>query len=474
MNNVEIIKNNKWHLFGRWKHTGMFEDGMSRITVDGDFKTTVPFVPKYFLVLGNGQFITENDYREGVEEVKEMLKNDDIEFRNNFKKMIYESHEKLTNFNFDDIDSEKLKDYLLTSFKHTRYWFGIMLADGALQELLPSTLPEKFVLLGREMNRAELVANVALPKKDFPMILGEINLLKIAQKISEGDSVDEDLEKHAREYGWTNSLCWWTEPFDANYYREEAKRLSNNKPEEKLKLLEDKKKTQHQKAELILAELKKNFPEAWKYLDIVRDLADLKEENWDTVSIVGARNRKFFKKIATKYGLSYNQLFMMTLDEFLELLKNDKTPDVDELNQRIKCFCVLASKDGIGHSSGQEAEKLLEFAEDEVPELDHLEGTPIWQGKETGIVNIVHTMDDIGKMNEGDILVCPMTDPDYLPAIRKAKAIVTNQGGMLCHAAIVARELQIPCVVGTKFATKFLQDGDLVEVNANEGVIKKI
>ena len=67
-----------------------------------------------------------------------------------------------------------------------------------------------------------------------------------------------------------------------------------------------------------------------------------------------------------------------------------------------------------------------------------------------------------------------MTRPDYIIGIKKAAAIVTNEGGITCHAAIVSRELGIPCIIGTKIATEVFKDGDLVEVNANHGVVKKI
>ena len=65
-----------------------------------------------------------------------------------------------------------------------------------------------------------------------------------------------------------------------------------------------------------------------------------------------------------------------------------------------------------------------------------------------------------------------MTTPDFVPLIRKASAIITNEGGITCHAAIVACELKKPCIVGTKIATKILRDGDLVEVDANNGVVR--
>ena len=58
--------------------------------------------------------------------------------------------------------------------------------------------------------------------------------------------------------------------------------------------------------------------------------------------------------------------------------------------------------------------------------------------------------------------------------MRRAKAIITDEGGLTCHAAIISRELGIPCIIGTKIATKVLKDGDMVEVDANKGIVKKI
>ena len=96
-------------------------------------------------------------------------------------------------------------------------------------------------------------------------------------------------------------------------------------------------------------------------------------------------------------------------------------------------------------------------------------------GKEViGQVRIVSTTKDCSKMKQGDILVASMTAPDYIVAIKKAAAIVTDEGGMTCHAAIVARELGIPCIVGTKIATKIFKDGERIKVNADLGLVTKL
>jgi len=90
------------------------------------------------------------------------------------------------------------------------------------------------------------------------------------------------------------------------------------------------------------------------------------------------------------------------------------------------------------------------------------------------VVKIVESVEDIKKMNKGDILLSETTYPALLPAMKIAGAIITNIGGLTCHAAIVSRELGIPCVIGTKIATKVLRDGDLVEVDADKGVVRII
>ncbi len=103
-----------------------------------------------------------------------------------------------------------------------------------------------------------------------------------------------------------------------------------------------------------------------------------------------------------------------------------------------------------------------------------LSGQPGSPGVASGKAQVVHP-DDLETVDfvEGSILVCEVTTPDYVPIMRKAAAIVTDQGGILSHAAIVARELEVPCIVGTGDATKVLNTGDQVTVDADKGSVEK-
>lgn len=145
-----------------------------------------------------------------------------------------------------------------------------------------------------------------------------------------------------------------------------------------------------------------------------------------------------------------------------------------ELAKRAK-YCVLF---GIkrkwqvlsGKSAFSELKKL--YNEKKVVKVEEISGQTGCAGYGQGTVKIINIPEDMKKMRTGDVLVSISTIPSLVPAMRKAAAIVTETGGITCHAAVVSREFNIPCVIGTKIATRVFKDGDMVEVDADRGIIK--
>jgi pyruvate,water dikinase len=131
-------------------------------------------------------------------------------------------------------------------------------------------------------------------------------------------------------------------------------------------------------------------------------------------------------------------------------------------------FYILQSRPITTIGSKKEAKGMTEQKQD-VKIL--VQGQGAAPGIASGRVVIIRDVKDTGKVKEGDILVTRMTNPDMVPAMRKVAAIVTDEGGMTCHAAIVSRELGTPAVVGTKTATKVLTNGQLVTVDGEKGHI---
>jgi pyruvate, water dikinase len=103
-----------------------------------------------------------------------------------------------------------------------------------------------------------------------------------------------------------------------------------------------------------------------------------------------------------------------------------------------------------------------------------IRGTAASRGRARGKVIIVKSAADLKKVKSGDVIVAVTTSPDYVPTLRRACAIVTDEGGILSHVAIVSRELNLPCVAGTKIATKVLKDGDEVEVDGDSGAVFRL
>jgi phosphoenolpyruvate synthase/pyruvate phosphate dikinase len=186
----------------------------------------------------------------------------------------------------------------------------------------------------------------------------------------------------------------------------------------------------------------------------------------------------FSKNITPEY--TPEELSYLLFKEMEDFLKESKPfPKKQELHKRKEwCYMKHSLPDKIELLSGEEAKEIIEqkkfFDEKDYSTVKEIKGRTAHPGKVQGKVSIIITREDINKFKEGDILVSEMTDPSFLHIMEKASAIVTNEGGALCHAAIVARELQKPCITGTKIATKVLKDGDEVEVDAEKGTITKL
>ncbi len=125
---------------------------------------------------------------------------------------------------------------------------------------------------------------------------------------------------------------------------------------------------------------------------------------------------------------------------------------------------------------GEQAEKIFNkysVQKEKISEdLEEFKGQIAFPGRVKGYARIIFNPHVVKNYKKGSILIAGMTSPDFVPLMRKSLAIITDSGGVTCHAAIISRELKIPCIIGTKIATKVLKDGDLVEVDAEKGIVR--
>lgn len=160
--------------------------------------------------------------------------------------------------------------------------------------------------------------------------------------------------------------------------------------------------------------------------------------------------------------------------KFSEIIKGCP-PSIKECERRFKNF-ISASNGYCAIETLAEFKKknlnLVFEEENKKFKSNFFIGETAFKGLVIGQVKIVHLISELDKINQGDVLVSPMTTPMFVSAMKRAAGIITDEGGILSHAAIIARELKKPCIIGTKIATKVLRDGDLVEVDADKGIVK--
>ncbi len=189
----------------------------------------------------------------------------------------------------------------------------------------------------------------------------------------------------------------------------------------------------------------------------------------------------FLMELKRRYNITKEELRAYDKSEIKNLIVQGKKINLHLITQRKKGFLKLLKEGTIKTYEGEKAVQMRASLVKKEPERTEITGTIACKGKAIGKVIVLSYRQSsdhsakIKSMEQGDILVTEMTRPNIIVACEKAGAIITDEGGILCHAAIVSRELKIPCVIGTRTATTLLHDGDYVEVNAiTKGSVRKL
>jgi len=218
-----------------------------------------------------------------------------------------------------------------------------------------------------------------------------------------------------------------------------------------------------------IRKIKKELPaKLLRKINIIQEILYLYNER--KKEVLNKVNIYFRKIIEYKYpGIQLNKIkiiYQVKPDEIIDLLKNKK---VGSLAQRNKHWGYLI-EDEIISAAPQKYFSLISSEK----ETKVIKGIPASSGSVRGKASIILNISHIYKFKKGDILVAPFTNVNYLPIMSKAKAVLTETGGLTSHAAIVSRELKKPCIVGIKNLLLSIHDGDKVEVDAVKGVVRKL
>jgi phosphohistidine swiveling domain-containing protein len=362
------------------------------------------------------------------------------------------------------------------------WWIGAPAAEEALKNFL----------LAKNIKNTDAVISTIIDPLEYQTenTQEELSLLDIAIQLQKkrihainkiGDlphTVQLNLKKHSQmfssiPFGYNTGVIW-----DEQYFFKKLKTLlARNPAAEKNKLLRSK-KNKRTKRDSITSQLQ--LPaNIQKLVVAIRKLSYLQELKKSAQT----RSHPLLQtavipEIARRLGLTPGLLHYMDKVEIRRcLLKNAVSAAFKkELTQRIGCSVHIIRNMKSKWLLGNEAQQFVKINNLNIATADtqKINGTTASKGFAKGTVKICRLSTEISKVNKGDILVTAMTTPDFVPAMRKSGAIITDEGGLTSHAAIISRELNIPCIIGTKIATKVLKDGDVVEVDANKGIVRII
>ncbi len=412
------------------------------------------------VVLDNDVYASNIDFENLKKAMIERAKQDETFLDRYFKKAIDEPKKVI-----EWVKQKKDFSNLLGTYnKFTKKTLKIM------THLWPPLGPEEWILSEIEKRLAKYIN----PEKDFIDFKNVLTLLTSSTEFSnlnlrkEAMLKGNDLEKVHERFAWITDHGFNLKYQTFEEFKDELKSIEYPKKE-------------LEKMQKELKNLKKGQEDAIKKYNLDKELLKFCEHAQKLPHVRFARIeclietayhlREFFDELKKKLSLS--NIALAYYWEIRALLEG-KNVDIEKIEKRKDGHNFILIDNGFYDYDLETGKKIKQDIEPKLHIEGEIKGQTACMGKAKGTAKVLFSQKEIDRVNKGDILITSMTTPDYVPAMERAAAFVTDEGGLSCHAAIVAREMKKPCVIGTKIATKVLKNGDLVEVDADKGVVRKI
>lgn len=319
------------------------------------------------------------------------------------------------------------------------------------------------------------------------LCLKQYSILKKLKSIKLIDVKDKNwlkkLSKLSQSYFWLRNTYANTKYLSVSDYfkeiKDEVKRRSKEQLKRELASLRTKTKRIADGQRRVLKKYKFS-PDLQLHFSLVRYLGEWIDERKQHMMTSNHYINLYCEELAKRFNLNIWHVKYYLPDDFKNLLLKNKKLDPKIAQARRKFSAYVIEKQG--HQAKvtifyrQAARKIyatllsrLKFNRDAIK--GQVASAPVQKIKGTiQVVKDTHKED----FTSGNILVTTMTRPEFVPYVRRARAIITDEGGLTCHAAVVSRELKIPCIIGTKVATRVLKSGDKVEMDLMQGLVKKL
>ncbi|MFA6252414.1 MAG: PEP-utilizing enzyme [Candidatus Paceibacterota bacterium] len=315
----------------------------------------------------------------------------------------------------------------------------------------------------------KLITEPTIPSRVF---LEEKELLKLSKKknISNRDFLNYVLEFPSCFINIYEEV----EIFD--FLREKIKNTDFKEVEREHKKIESRRKDIKKKQQAVFAKTKDD--DIKFFAEFIQRMGVYRLEQKEIYAGLEFAYLSLLKNISQKINLGVEDMLnLYTSKEIIDFLNRGKKVNSEKIKKRKKIVACLVKSEKLQVLEGEKVFAFMEKNIKKPEDIKVLKGLSANKGIYSGEayvmpdVTISELKHHFDKFKKGQILIADITQPNMMLLIKKASAIVTNQGGIACHSAIISREFNIPCVIGTKVATKVIKTGDKIEVNGNNGTV---
>ncbi len=417
-------------------------------------------------------YIPEKEWKNFLEKIgKNILKNDLLDHKKIFKREMKEFLKAARVFGdfgpkIKNLSNDKLNKFFSKIEEKEIIFAKYAFIPWAIDLYLFPILEKRLNKIDKE-KCSKWLEIISEPTKRSALSRHQLDLIKL--KLSRSMS-KEKIKKHLQKYSWLPIYNigdkLWSEK-DLHY---QLSQISN--PEKSLKQNIENFQERLKNYQKAIKEINPNRS-LRRLINFIHEYTFLRDERVDIWKRELIYKMIFYKEIARRFKLNIFDVVNLTNEEIFILLKSGKSGNLKSIKKRKAEHLMFIQnrelKIVIDKSKIEKIKKRylnLELGQ------KILKGFVAFKGKILGKARVITDQKKVREFKNGEILVAHHTSPAYIVAIKKAAAVVTDEGGITSHAAIISRELKIPCITATKMASKIIKTGDLVEVNANEGIVK--
>jgi phosphohistidine swiveling domain-containing protein len=374
----------------------------------------------------------------------------------------------LDSVSLSEVSTEELLallSFAFEKFSNASYIAAVLrVVDLAVQHYFDVTLPI-------DTPKAEIIRYTGIPNTHSYSAKEELALLTLAQEVQEGSLSVDEIDKRLHEI--EDTYCWYV----CGYYNEQARSLEYYRtsfdalclgdPERRIREIEQRAVTEHTLREQVLKPL---IPEQRVVADMTAYSTYLKDYYKYMSNKIIYSLEPLFAEIATRTNTTIEYIKELDDNEVSELLQGTHL-DSRYLAERARHNTMLAFDGHFDMHVGDEADQFEKNYLVLQTDAKVFTGRVASKGHARGVARIVRSSNEFNKLQQGDVLVVINTTPDYVPILKLACAIVAEEGGVTAHVSVVSREFGLPAVVGLPRITEIIKDGDIVDVDAEKGIV---